>query len=137
MEGINVLAVVVAVVVAAVILTVIYAPPVLGKTWADAVAGWTGQTPEQLSGDVPRRMALWLVTALVDAVVLAILMRDLAMTGVVDALWLGFLLWLGFGGTFSAWPVIFANQPTTIWLINNGAFLAMQLAMSVTLAIIR
>ncbi len=46
-------------------------------------------------------------------------------------------MWLGLGASFSSRPVIFARQPLSLWLFNNGAFLLMQLAMAIVLVLWR
>jgi hypothetical protein len=132
----NIVGVVIAVVAAAVVLTLYYAPPVLGGRWAAAIMAWTGQSEARLSGDIPRRMGMWLVTAVVNAVVLAYLVDRLGITAVGDGVLLGAVVWAGFGTTFAFWPVAFANQPWQIWAINSGAFLIIQLLMGGILAAI-
>lgn len=132
----NPIGIVAAVVAAAVVLTVYYAPPVMGNRWAAEIMAWTGQTQEQLSGDIPRRMGLWLLTAVINAVVLAYVMDRLAIASIGDALVLGAVVWAGFGATFAFWPVAFANQPWQVWVINSGAFLIIQLLMAGILAAI-
>lgn len=129
--------IVVAVVVALVILSVYFSPPVLGGPWQRAVTAWTGQTPEQLNAGFPRRVALWLVTAIVNAVVLAWLLSRVGITDVGDAMVFAGGLWMAIGATFSAWPVIFQNQPPTIWILNNVAYLLIQLVSAAILVTVR
>jgi hypothetical protein len=126
----NVLAIVIAVAAAAIVLSIYYAPPVLGNTWSAAVTGWTGQTQEHLAGDLPRRMGLWILSAVVNAILLSWLINRLGVTELSDGLTLGAAVWAGFGATFSGWPVFFANQPWLLWVINNAAFLIIQLLMA-------
>lgn len=137
MEGINVVAVVLAVIAAAAIATAYYLPQAMGLKWQQAVIAATGQTAADLTGRIPIRMAAWLVVAVVNAVVLAVLMRDLGHPDVVRGLFYGALVWLGFGATFSLGGVIFANQPILLWAITNGAYLLQLLAMGAILGLIR
>jgi hypothetical protein len=127
---VNIWSIVVAVAAAAVVLSIYYAPPVLGNAWSEAVRAWTGQTQEQLAGDVARRMGLWILSAVVNAIILAWLIDRHGIVDVSDGLVLGTAVWAGFGATFSGWPVFFANQPWKLWVINNAAFLIIQLLMA-------
>ena len=137
MEGINLLGVVLAVVAAAAILTAYYLPQAMGLKWQQAVIAATGQTAADLTGRIPIRMGAWLAVALVNAVVLAVLMRDLGHPDIFRGLFYGALLWLGFGATFSLDAVIFANQPILLWAINNGAYLLQLIAMGAIIGLIR
>lgn len=132
----NWLAILAATVAAAVVLSIYYAPPVMGDRWAGAVMGWTGQTREQLSGKVAARMLMWTASALVNAIVLAYLLDRLEIATVAGAVSVALVVWLGFGATFSGWPVFFSNQPWSIWAINNIAFLLLQVVMAVVIALI-
>ena len=122
----SIVGIVLSVVVAAVILTVYFAQPVLGGRWEAAVIRWTGQTHEQLNSGFPMRVGQWMVSAIVNAVVLAYLVSRLGITTPVDGAVLGAVAWLGFGTTFAFWPVVFQNQPRAIWIINSVAFLIIQ-----------
>ena len=57
--------------------------------------------------------------------------------GGADSVWdgalTGLVLGIGLGATLNTWPVILARMPRTWWMLNNGAFLAMQLAMGAIL----
>jgi len=68
---------------------------------------------------------------------LALLLRAAGVTTVAEAAVAGALVSLGFAATLSAWPVIFAKQPVGVWAINNGAFVVMQVVMSLILTIWR
>lgn len=57
----EVLPIVVSVIGAAIVLSVYYAPPVLGDRWSAVLTDWTGQTREQLSSGLARRMGLWVM----------------------------------------------------------------------------
>jgi hypothetical protein len=50
-----------------------------------------------------------------------------------DGIVLGLVLGAGMGATFSSWPPIFARMPWQWWLVNNGAFLLMLVAMGAIL----
>jgi hypothetical protein len=132
---VNPFAIVGAVVAAAVVLSVYYAPPVLGTRWAGVVTTWTGQSRDDLADRVLARMGMWVISAAINVTVLAYLFDRVSVTGLGESIVLAVVLWLGFGATFSAWPVFFANQPWSLWLINNGAFLATQVVAAAVLAL--
>lgn len=94
---------------------------------------WAGQTHEQINSRFPMRVAQWMVTAIVNAVVLAYLVDRLGISSPVDGIVLGAVVWLGFGATFAYWPVAFQNQPRAIWVINSIAFLVIQVLMGAIL----
>ena len=138
LSSLNYLAVVVAAVAAFLIGFVWYLPPVMGMRWAGLVSRYTGITQEELMrGDQERAIVIWAVGMLVNALVLAIIIRTLGLTSLADAVVLGVLVWLGFGASFSSWPVAFARQPWALWAVNNGAFLLMQVVMAVILTLWR
>jgi hypothetical protein len=132
---VNWLHVIVAMVAAFIVAFIWYLPPIFGLRWGNLVKSYAGLSDAQLSAQLPQKMLLWLIGFLVNALVLELLIRALNIGEAQDALLLGVLVWLGFGATFSSWPPIHANQPWGVWLINNGAFLIMQLVMSVILAL--
>jgi hypothetical protein len=131
----NWLAVIGATIVAFVIAFVWYLPPVFGLRWATLIKGYTGLTDQALGAGLPRKVILWVIGFLVNAIVVALLVRALGIGSASDAILLGVLLWLGIGATFSSWPPIHANQPWGVYAINNGAFLLQQLAMAVILTV--
>jgi hypothetical protein len=135
--GMNLVRIVVASLAGLVIGFVWYLPrePLFGLRWAGLVKRWTAQTDAELMANQGQKVAAWFVTALVNAFVLAYVLQQLAPIGVGSAILVGIVLWLGLGLTFSAWQVIFAKQPRAIWLINNGAFLLMQVVMAAILAV--
>jgi hypothetical protein len=109
------------------------APGSRRRRWEASVIAWAGQTHEQINSRFPMRVARWMVTAIVNAVVLAYLVDRLGISSPVDGIVLGAVVWLGFGATFAYWPVAFQNQPRAIWVINSIAFLVIQVLMGAIL----
>jgi hypothetical protein len=136
---VNLLAVLAASVAALVVGVVWYLPAVLGRPWANAVSRYTGQSAEALLAptNTAPSLGLWLLTAFVNAFILALLMRSLGTDTIGEALVLAVAAWAGFGLTFSSWPVLFGRQPSMVWFVNNGAFLLMQIVMAVILVVWR
>jgi hypothetical protein len=111
-----------------------YLPATFGARWGALVKRYTGLTDEDLRPDPPRHLSMWFIGALLNAAVLAALARTVGADTALEGAMLGVAVWIGFGATFSSWPVIFARQPWDLWAINNGAFLLMQVVMAVIVA---
>ena len=78
-------------------------------------------------------LGAWLTSIAINAIVLALAIELGGADSVWDGALLGLVLGIGLGATLNTWPVIFARMPRTWWMLNNGAFLAMQLAMGAIL----
>jgi hypothetical protein len=109
-------------------------PPFLGKLWSDTVKEYTKLSDTDLA-PTPLMPLLWMVTAVVNAFGLALLIEAAHTRELIDGIGMGLVVWACFGLTFSSWAVIFAKQPVRLWLINNGAFLIMQVVMAVILTV--
>lgn len=68
-------------------------------------------------------MALLGVASLVQAFVLANLVRDVGSTTMSNGLLLGLMLWAGFVAATSLGDYIFGGRPWQLWQINTGYFL--------------
>jgi hypothetical protein len=138
LPAVNFLAVLAAAVVALIVGFVYYLPPIMGLRWGNLIKSYAHLTDEDLNPKNPLPFLVkWLITAFINAYVLAGLF---AMTGtetIGAGIMLAVVLWLGYGLTFSSWPVIFARQPTGVWFINNGGFLLMQVGMAVVLMLLK
>ena len=109
-----------------------FAPPVFGNRWGRAIKSWTRLTDRDLR-PVPLLMVAWLVGAFANAVAIDVLL-DLARAYTAkEGLTIGAFIGVGIGVPLTAWPVLFARQPRTIWLLNAGAFILMQLAIGTIL----
>lgn len=135
--NINLLAIVVAAIVAQIIAMAWFMPPLFGLRWAVHIKRYTGLTDQVLGANLGRKVVLWFLGFLANACVLALLVRGTGAQSLADGMLLGAIVWFGFGAVFSSWPAIHANQPWGIWLINNGAYLTMQIAMAGILAVWR
>jgi hypothetical protein len=104
-----------------------FAPPALGRVWARNVSRYAGiPENEVMAGSIVAPTAKWLVTMLVNAIVLALAVEAVGADSALDGVVLGIALGLGIGATLSAWPSIFARMPWQWWLLNNGPFLLMR-----------
>jgi hypothetical protein len=138
---VNWLAVVVAAVAALVVGFVWYLPPLFGTRWASLVKTYGRPFAENPRLDPMRPanplmpMGVWLIGFLVNALVLSLAIKLLGIGSVGSATGLALLVWLAFAATLSSWPAAFARWPWGLWLINNGAYLVMQIVMAVILTL--
>src|SRR6185503_4295472 len=100
-----------------------FLPPVFGNRWRELVKEYTGQTDDDLKPEPFKQLIIWFFVTLINAIILYLLIDRLDIQSRLSALKLALGIWAGFGLTFSSWPVIFARQRQSLWLINNGAFL--------------
>jgi len=122
-----------AIIVAAVINMVVgafwYSPALFGKTWAKALGKKVGDM-----GDASKGYTVSTVGALVQAFVLANLVRDIGLSTAGDGLWLGFAIWLGFMLFVMAGDTVFSGRSMAIGKINSGYYLVVLLINGALLA---
>ena len=115
MPAVNFLAVLVAAVAALIVGFVYYLPPVMGLRWGNLIKNYAHLTDEDLNPKNPLPiLGKWLITAFVNAYVLAGLFAMTGTSALGAGIMLAVIVWLGYGLTFSSWPVIFAKQPTGV-----------------------
>jgi hypothetical protein len=124
--GVNYLAVIVATVVAMVIGFAWYSPQVMGKRWM----GYLGTTQAQLGNPGPAGMAVGVISALINAWVLAVLAMNVGGTTIGDGVMLGLLCWLGFMATITAAQISCEKKPWGLWAVNNGHNVIVQILMA-------
>ena len=124
--GVNYLAVIVAAVLAMVIGFAWYSPRVFGDRWM----AYLGTTQAQLGNPGPMGMAVGVVSALLNAWVLAVLAMNLGATTISHGVMLGVLCWLGFMATITAAQISFEKKPWALWAVNNGHNLLVQIVMA-------
>ena len=135
---INWLAIIVAGLAALIIGFVWYLPPAFGLRWGNLIKSYAHLSDAELNPRNPLPiLGAWFVGCCVNAVVLAFLIKEIGVSDPAGGFTLALIVWAGFGVTFSSWPVIFAKQPRGVWVINNGAYLLMQVAMALVLTLWR
>src|SRR2546428_3830951 len=86
---------------------------------------------------VVRANAVSFLCYLVMAYVLGLLVSYTTATGVVQGIWLGFMVWLGFAATLGLTGNMFSDKPIAVWVIDAGYQLAQLLIMSLVLTLWR
>lgn len=112
-----------------------FSPVALGGYWARQVSRYTGIPEHEITSGASQGPPLvkWLVGFAIAAVAIALTVEAVDADSVGDGIVLGLVLGVGLGATFSSWPPIFARMPWEWWLVNNGAFLLMLVAMGAIL----
>ncbi len=112
-----------------------FSPSALGGYWARQVSRYAGVPESDVTGGAsqPRALASWLAGIAVAAVAVAVAVEAVGANSAGDGIVLALVLGVGLGATFSSWPPIFAGMPWGWWLVNNGAFLLMLVAMGAIL----
>lgn len=95
-----------------------YSRGMFGKHWAKL----SGRKMEDMNGG-NQGMAIMAAAALVQAFLLANLVRDVGATTMSDGILLGFILWVGFVGATSLGDILFGGRPWKLWQLNNGYYL--------------
>jgi hypothetical protein len=135
--GINLWSVLVAALATMVVGFLWYSPLLFARPWIVLM----GYDPEdkaklaEMQQGAGKMYGLSFVASLVSAAVLA---KIIAITTVNSALYgmkVGFAVWLGFVATVQLTGVLFARQPTKLYLINTGYQLVCYLVMGAILAV--
>ncbi len=126
-----------AVIVAAIINMAVgaawYSPGLFGKTWSKLI----GQKMEAMRENAGTGYMVSTIGALLQAFVLANVMRDAGLTTAFRGALLGFWLWLAFVAVCVATDVVFAHRSWKLWKINAGYFLVVLLINGALLAVWR
>lgn len=126
-----------AVIVAAVINMAIgaawYSPALFGKAWSKLI----GQKPEAMRQNAGTGYMVSTIGALLQAFVLANVVRDTGLTTAFRGALLGFWLWLAFVAVCVATDVVFAHRSWKLWKINAGYFLVVLVINGALLAVWR
>jgi hypothetical protein len=112
-----------------------FSPSALGGFWAQQVSRYTGIPEGEITSGASQGspLAKWLVGVAITAVVMALAVEAVGADSAGDGIVVGVALGVGLGATLSSWPPIFARMPWEWWLVNNGAFLVMLVAMGAVL----
>lgn len=112
-----------------------FSPPALGSFWARQVSRYTAIPEGEITSGASQvtPLAQWLVSIAIADVVIALAVEAVGAESAGDGMVLGLVLGAGLGATSSSWPPIFARMPWEWWLVNNGAFLLMLVAMGAIL----
>lgn len=133
LDGINWLAVVVAVVVSQVLGFLWYGMSLFGKPWMKAV----GKTEKQLKAQAkPTDYVYTVVGSLVMVIILANVLAWAQVNDVAGAVTTAFFLWLGFVAPGSLMNSVFEGRPMNLFYINTAYHLVNMLVAAAILTIL-
>jgi hypothetical protein len=129
-SGLNIWAMLVAIVIRMVVGTLWYNPMLFGKRWMALI----NMTEEDMEGQ-GAAMGLAVIPALIEVYVLAVLINYVGATTIAGGLFTGFFVWLGFIATVGYQGVIFEKRPLALFSINTFYELVTLLIIGPVLAI--
>jgi hypothetical protein len=118
MPEINVLAVVLIAVASMVIGFVWYSPMLFANAWMKEI----GLKMEDLKGGSGVGYLMTTIGSVIMAIVMGILVSYLNITRVIDGVFLGVLIWVGFVATSFMANYIFSHKSLRLFLIDCGYF---------------
>ena len=133
-EGLNHLAVLVAWLVNCAVGAYWYSPAGFGKLWAKLSGVDHMAMPEN---EATKTLGFIILSAAVQAAALALIFNSLNVTGVVNGLLVGFVLWVGFVAATTVGNTLYQRLSWKFWWLNASYFLVVMLINSVLLAIWR
>lgn len=113
------LAILIAATISMMVGTVWYSPGLFGKTWSKLI----GKRMEDMQENGRTGYMVSAIGALLQAFVLANVIRDVSLTTAVRGAMFGFWLWLAFIAVCAATDVVFSGRSWKLWKINAGYFL--------------
>lgn len=132
MFEVNFLAVLASAVLSMVIGFLWYSPILFAKPWMK-LSGLTPEKMKALKSQMPKIYGTSFIASLVLAFVLANLLSLTNTVTLMEALTLGFWVWLGFVATTMLNSVLYEGKPVKLYLINTGYYLVLILAMAALL----
>ena len=133
MIEINYVAVLVAAVVAFVVGFVWYNPKVFGTMWMRLAK--VNPDSAEAKKMMTQSIVMGFVTTAISAYVLAHFVAVWGAADFIDAVQLGFWVWLGFVATVLLGGVLWEKKPIAVYIINAGHYLVTLLIMGAILAI--
>ncbi len=128
---INWLALIVAAIVKFAIGAAWYAPQVFGKQWQAVL----GMTQEQVRANMVPALVAEVITDLVLAFFLVYAVRYAGADTLLQGVFVGFLVWLGFVETLTIPQIYYEKRSWRLWSINNGYWVVSLIAMGAILGV--
>lgn len=132
-HNINYWAVLIAAVISMGLGAVWYSPLLFGKTWAKLI----GKKMDDMRANAGPAYTVTTIAALVQAFLLANVVKDTNVTTFGNGLLLGLILWVGFVAASTVSDTVFAGRPWKLWKLNTGYYLVVLLVNSAVLAVWR
>lgn len=109
-----------------------YSPAIFGSFWARSL----GYDESSLTPS-PLNYGGAVLVAFVMSLILAVFIKQLPVTGIIDGAKVGFMAWLGFVAPVLFSGVIWAGKPILVYLIDVGCNLVILVAAGAILGFLR
>lgn len=133
-SGINYWAVAVVWLVNVVVGSFWYSPAGFGKQWPKLSGVDIMKLPQN---EANRAIGAVSVSAVVQAVVLAIILNSLHTAGWLNGLWTGLLLWAGLTAATTVGVTLYSRKSWKFWWLNSSYFLVVMPVNAIILAVWR
>ncbi len=127
---VNFLAVVVAGLVAMVIGALWYSPMLFGKSWMKMVGMSAKDMKAAKAAGMSKYYAIALLGQFVMAYVLSVVLGVFSPESMIEALKIGFWMWLGFIATTTISGVLWEKKPLKLYVLNNAYSLVVLVVMA-------
>ncbi len=118
-SSVNIIAVLVAAIVWMIIGSLWYSPLLFGKRWM-ALSGFSEKDKAAMKSKANIGYVGMLITSVITNVVLAVVLGFAGVSGFVDGLLIGAVVWIGFIATTQIGGVLWDNKPIELFLINTS-----------------
>jgi hypothetical protein len=133
--AINVVGVLIAAIASFVVGTVWYSPALFGKKWMKLM-GMKESDMKNAKKEMGGMMVMTLILSVVTAFVLAHILKYVGAVTYMDALFVAFMVWLGFYATSLYMGVLYEKKSMEWWFIIAGNYLAGLIVMAIVLVLV-
>ena len=132
LSGVSIWAVLASTIVGMAIGALWYSPVLFANPWMEAL----GKKPEEM-GDPMKAMAAMPFNVIATAIILALLMSSLNLSGVISGIVLGTIVWIGFALTSHVNLLLFEGRKPILFLINIGHLWATYVLMGIVIGLLQ
>ena len=131
---INVIGVLIAAIASFVVGMIWYSPALFGKQWMKLM-GMKESDMKNAKKEMGGMMVMTLILSAVTAFVLAHVLKYTGAATYMDAVFVAFIMWLGFYATSLYLGVMYEKKSMEWWFINAGHYLAGLIVMAIVLVV--
>lgn len=131
-EGLNYFAIIIAVVINAGLGSWWYSPAGFGRRWTKFTGVDLMKSPKE---ETNKAIMTVFFGAVVQAIVLAVVLKAIGATTIIEGLLAGLVLWLGFVAATSIGDDLYSRRGWKFWWLNASFFLVVMLVNGVLLAV--
>jgi len=132
LENLNYLAIIVATLTNVILGSWWYSPAGLGKKWSKMTGVDIMKSPKQ---ETQRAIMAVFASAIVQAFILAVVIKSLGVTNALDGAIVGIALWAGFVAATSLGDALYSRRGWGFWWLNASFFLIIMVVNSLIIAV--